>query len=56
MREVGVWRCACPLMERWRFPKREVEGTLSIQVVVAEKLAPVTLDINNKGVVEKCAP
>ena len=49
-------RCACPLMERWRFPKREVEGTLSIQVVVAEKLAPVTLDINNKGVVEKCAP
>jgi hypothetical protein len=48
-------RCACPLIQKWRFPKRETEEVLQLKVVVAEKLAPVTVEISQKGVVEKCS-
>ncbi|MBI5496337.1 MAG: hypothetical protein HY904_15045 [Deltaproteobacteria bacterium] len=48
-------RCACPMMGRWRFPKRETEGSLVLKVVVAEKLPPLQIDIGPKGTVDKCA-
>lgn len=47
-------RCACPMMMRWRFPKRETEDVLTLKVEVAPKLSAVRLDINAKGMVEHC--
>jgi hypothetical protein len=47
-------RCACPLMQRWRFPKREAKEALGITITVHPKLAAVALSINAKGVVDAC--
>jgi hypothetical protein len=52
--EEKLERCVCPLAMRWRFPKREVETVLQVKVEVAEKLAPVLLEVSPKGVVERC--
>jgi len=49
-----MMRCACPLMQRWRFPKRAVDTPLVVNVQVAEKLSTLALEINAKGMVEKC--
>ena len=46
--------CACPLIQRWHFPKRELDKPMTLTVVVADKLAPVAITITPKGIVEKC--
>jgi hypothetical protein len=47
-------RCACPLAQRWRFPKRDGEAVLQVKVQITEKLPTMTLDINPRGIVDKC--
>lgn len=51
-----VARCACPLMSRWRFPKRQADsGTLRVKVLLSDKVAPFQLDLAPTGMVEACS-
>lgn len=47
-------RCACPLMKRWRFPRRQGEEDLQVSVAISAKLPALNLVINPKGMVANC--